>query len=236
MASDLNVEGLRFRYRTGAPTWLFEMPRLVIQERAAVSLLGDNMSGKTSFLKLLAGTVDRAAIEVQGHLTWQERRFAVPPPASAMRDLGLATVNQNDAMFPELSTIENIVISSPAGFGRTQAVSRAKAVLHRFEQLYEAQDIGAARLGALSGGGRGLVRLLRALAWPHQLLFMDEPTANLDEQNRLRVFQVLHEFLDQSATVVLVSHLPSDHEQLATLAQMRQMNRSTLRISDARAK
>lgn len=231
MNEELNVRNLRFRYRTGPPGWLFEISQLVLEGRMAISLLGDNMAGKTSFLKLLAGTLDLNAIEAQGILGWHEQQFAVPPSARAMRDMGFAVVNQNDPMFPELSTLENILLCAPRGITRARAIARAGEAIRRFEQLYPSQDLGSSPLGALSGGARALVRILRALAWPHKILCLDEPTANLDEGNRNRVFEVLSEFLEPTAAIVLVSHVQRDHELLTAFAETRKMKRVSFHIS-----
>lgn len=65
-------------------------------------------------------------------------------------------------------------------------------------------------------------------------MFLDEPTAHLDEPNRIRVFEVLDQFLEKAASVVLVSHLHEDHEMLAALGLRKAMRSRSLRVLGGR--
>lgn len=66
------------------------------------------------------------------------------------------------------------------------------------------------RIGEISGGERQLVLIARAIAQDAQLLIMDEPTANLDYGNQVRVMQVIGELVQQGYSIVMSTHNP-DH-------------------------
>lgn len=66
------------------------------------------------------------------------------------------------------------------------------------------------RIGEISGGERQLVLIARAIAQDAQLLIMDEPTANLDYGNQVRVMQVIGELVQKGYSIVMSTHNP-DH-------------------------
>jgi iron complex transport system ATP-binding protein len=62
----------------------------------------------------------------------------------------------------------------------------------------------------ISGGEQQLTFIARALAQQARLLLLDEPTANLDLGNQIKILQVIRELADQGYAVLMTSHLP-DH-------------------------
>lgn len=66
----------------------------------------------------------------------------------------------------------------------------------------------------LSGGEKQMVLIARALAQQASMIVMDEPTANLDYSNQIRILRVLNDLADQGFGIVMTSHQP-DHAFLA---------------------
>jgi ABC-type sugar transport system ATPase subunit len=228
----IDIESLRFRYRRGQGDWLLDIARFAVEANEAISLHGVNMSGKTTLLHLVSGLIDESACEVaRGGMRWLGRRVTLPPDPIEMKESGLRILNQSDPMFPDLSLVENIMLSSPLGYGRFRTLARAQEVLRRFEITYPDTPT-ASGLGSLSGGGRAMIRLLRTVAYPHRLLLLDEPTENLDDKNRTSVFRLLEELLAEKASLVLVSHSDDDHAMLNRIARTRGMIRRSLRLCD----
>lgn len=64
------------------------------------------------------------------------------------------------------------------------------------------------RIGEISGGERQLVLIARAIAQDARLLIMDEPTANLDYGNQVRVMQVVGELTQQGYSILMSTHNP----------------------------
>jgi len=69
---------------------------------------------------------------------------------------------------------------------------------------------------SLSGGQKQRVALTRARLRDPQILLLDEPTANLDNESRARTLKMLGEFCDSGTAIVIVSHDPEIFSELAT--------------------
>lgn len=62
------------------------------------------------------------------------------------------------------------------------------------------------KIHTLSGGEQQRVALARVLLKPCELVLADEPTGNLDEENKKEVFEILNQLKRQGKTIILVSH------------------------------
>jgi ABC-2 type transport system ATP-binding protein len=106
--------------------------------------------------------------------------------------------------------------------------ARALALLHRVSRFYaRPHDVGALaeRLGIgayartavrrLSGGQRQRLALALALVGRPELVFLDEPSAGLDPQARLAVWDLVREARDAGTSVVLTTHAMDEAERLA---------------------
>jgi putative ABC transport system ATP-binding protein len=100
----------------------------------------------------------------------------------------------------------------------------------RARQWLEALGLGPAAdqlVSNMSGGQRQRVAIARALALEAPLLFLDEPTAELDAINRAHVLSIVREQVDRGAVLVAVSHDPAILELSDTLAVLSSEGRLT---------
>src|SRR5688572_28720227 len=104
----INIEDLRFSYSETEPLeWVLSVPSFSIQASELCLLSGDNMSGKTTFLRLLGGLLPADL--------WRGT-FLVCGRSAGTAELKSASVilSADDHMFPELSVLQNIWIGLPA--------------------------------------------------------------------------------------------------------------------------
>ena len=228
-AALLRVENLEFRYAHGPSDWALRVPDLSLEGGVMYRLFGDNMSGKTTFLRILTGSMSVATSVCRGHLAFGAKRLLVPPSPSQAKRAGIAAVHQSDAMFPSLSTWDNVQVAAPS---ERDLRRRAEVRLWLDGQLRQlSPDLDSARpLESLSGGARAIVRLVRATVWGYRLLCLDEPTSNLDLENRRRWFEMLAASWKSDKALVLVSHAREDHEQLRAIASARSAQYRRLRL------
>ena len=217
----LTTNALSYSYNatTGSrtPDRVIESPGIAIQEHTIYSLLGENMSGKSTLLKILSGHLptNELVVEVNGK---QPRAYS----PHHLRVAGVATCHQGDPLFPELSISENLLLGlqglTCSGVNRKRAEDLLQKHVLRHPKATAHGIRASDPLAHLSGGLRALVRLLRALSWDFQVVLLDEPTAGLDSDTRHACFQLLADNLSSPRSAVFVSHIASEHEELKTLA------------------
>ncbi len=145
----------------------------------------------------------------EGKAIWRGRDIAESPD-NVRRILGY--LPQDFGIYPNLTAIEFLTYLAAA-----RGLS-GKSARRRIEQLLELVNLGESRkrrLGSLSGGMKQRVGIAQALLNDPELLIVDEPTAGLDPEERIRFRNLLSE-LSANRVVILSSHIVSDVEASAT--------------------
>ncbi len=166
------------------------------------ALLGENGAGKSTLIKVITGAHQPdggklivAGVEVS-HLT----------PAKA-RELGIACIYQQPALFPDLTVAENIGLR----LKKTGALSRIRWASQRTLAVELLHRIGAeispdAEVGSLSMPEQQLVEIACALGSGARIVIMDEPTASLTQKEQHLLFKVVHDLRASGVGVVYISH------------------------------
>ncbi len=177
---------------------------LTIKKGEFVALMGKSGAGKSTLLYQMSlldhptsGTVELLE-HVVNDLNEDER--------TAFRLAHLGYIFQDYALVPELSAEENVMLPLiMLGWENPKAIKVAQETL---------EEVGLdARYhylpNQLSGGQQQRVSIARAVAKNPEILFADEPTANLDNASSDDVVKVLHELHDAGQTILMVTH---EHE------------------------
>lgn len=164
-------------------------------------LLGHNGAGKTTLMKALV--------------------TVLKPSAGTIRVCGLDTATQGKevrarvgylpqelAMYPSLSVWDFVnYMAQIKGIRDKKAVS---AVLEEVEML----EFSRRKIGQLSGGMKRRVGIAQALIGNPPILVVDEPTAGLDPEERVRFRGLLSQYASEGRTVLLSTHIVEDIHQL----------------------
>ena len=172
-----------------------------IHQGEFAALIGPNGSGKTTVLKLIL-RLERPAV---GRITlFGSAAGAADGEAAAWRNR-LGYVPQHapaDRAFPV--TVRDVVRMGLLRPSRGYGAGAKAAAVEAMEQA-DIADLASKPWRALSGGQRRRVLVARALAARPELLILDEPTANMDEESEARLFETLGK-LKGSATILIVTH------------------------------
>ncbi|MBM2614669.1 ABC transporter ATP-binding protein [Actinoplanes sp. LDG1-06] len=187
-------------------------------------LLGANGAGKTTLMRILAGIVRPTAgrVTVGGHdLATGAGRHAVQQ--------SLGYLPQDLGVYPDLTArqfLDYVALLK----GMDDPAVRRRRVGELLEVVALTAQAGR-RLRGFSGGMRQRVGIAQALLADPQLLIVDEPTAGLDPEERIRFRTLLSQFAGDR-TVVLSTHIVEDIAQtcreVAVLAQGRLAFRGTV--------
>ena len=178
---------------------------LAVRQGEIFALLGPNGAGKTTTVGMLttrvvptAGTAVVNGIDV------------VADPALAKATVGV--VAQANTLDRGLNVWENLYFHARYfGFGNRGARIAADELLQRFRLTSRA---GTA-ITTLSGGMAKRLMLARAFLPRPAVLFLDEPTAGLDPQSRLALWEILGELHAEGETILLTTHYMEEADRLA---------------------
>jgi putative ABC transport system ATP-binding protein len=176
---------------------------LEVEPGQVLGLVGPSGSGKSTTLLLLAGLEppDVGVVRLDG----EDLAALGPAGRQALRRDRVALVFQGYGLLSLLTARENIEL--PFRVARRDPGAAAAAAT-RWLGLLGLADRADQRTDQLSGGERQRVALARALAVEPDVLLVDEPTAELDEENRDRAVGLLRDAADRGAAVVVATHDP----------------------------
>jgi ABC-2 type transport system ATP-binding protein len=170
-----------------------------------LGLLGPNGAGKSTLMRILA-TVTKPT---GGRVVWNGSDIAKEP--DTLRAV-LGYLPQDFGVYPNLSAIEFLeYMAAVKGLEGTRANKRIGELL----ELVNLAEAARRPLGGYSGGMRQRVGIAVALLNDPKLLIVDEPTAGLDPEERVRFRNLLSE-LSGERIVILSTHIVSDVEAVAT--------------------
>lgn len=167
-------------------------------------LLGPNGAGKSTTIGMLttlvvptSGTAYVAGIDVK-------RR-----PVEVKRRIGVAS--QNNTLDRQLTVAENLEYRGRF-FGMSPRQARARAA--ELLELFNLSERRKALVYELSGGQAKRVMIGRALVHRPEILFLDEPTAGIDPQTRVNLWDALRALHADGQTIILTTHHMEEAEEL----------------------
>jgi zinc transport system ATP-binding protein len=152
-----------------------------------LAIVGPNGGGKSTLLKLILGLLSPTSGEIVSDCA---RPSYVPQET---------LINQD---FP-ITALDVVLMGRVGRFGRYTQADREAA--HRALAEVEMEEHAAKKIGSLSGGQRQRVFIARALVCDSELLILDEPTASVDMQGQIQIYDLLKR-LNRTRGVIIVSH------------------------------
>jgi ABC-2 type transport system ATP-binding protein len=167
------------------------------------ALLGSNGAGKTTVVNILSTLLkaDAGAASVNG--------FDVATQAADVRQ-SISLTGQFAAVDEILSGRENLVLVA-----RLRHLEDPGTIADHLLDRFSLTDAAARRVSTYSGGMRRRLDIAMSLIGNPPVIFLDEPTAGLDPQGRLEVWQAVKELAGHGTTVLLTTQYLDEAEQLA---------------------
>jgi branched-chain amino acid transport system ATP-binding protein len=179
---------------------------LTLETGRILGILGPNGSGKSTLL----AAITRLVPLTRGRLTLDGEDYGRTSP-SRLAHRGIARSFQTVRLLPDLTVLENIQFGADLRLDRGTRLRELvrRRVPDSVTEAIERTGVGdmlALRPGELSYGTARGVEIARALASRPRVLMLDEPTAGMNQPERLEVAGLLRRLRDEGLTQLLVEH------------------------------
>jgi ABC-2 type transport system ATP-binding protein len=200
----VDIQGLAKTYPGKMPVEAVKGIHLAVERGELFGLLGPNGAGKSTTISVCttrslptSGSVTIAGVDVVSH------------PAEARRFMGVVT--QYNTLDRQCTVFENLYFHCRYfGISHAESTKRTDELL----ELFKLTEKSKASVRTLSGGLAQRVQIARAIAHNPEVLFLDEPSAGLDPQTRLALWDIIRELRNRGITVVLTTHYMEEADQL----------------------
>ncbi len=169
-----------------------------VEEGEVFGFLGPNGAGKTTTIRMLCCLISTTA----GEARMDNYRIGKPDDSLQIRKM-IGLVPDNVGLYDDLSAIDNLDFYGKL-YELTEPARRAN--IERFLKMLDLWDRKDARAGSFSKGMKQKLALARALIHEPKILFLDEPTANLDPESAKTVRDFILEIKKQGRTIFLNTH------------------------------
>lgn len=212
----LSTENLSKAYPSGDKKLIvLDQVTFSVEHGSRLAIIGPSGSGKTTLLGLCAGldiptsgTVSLMGYKLNG-LSEDDRAF--------LRNQHTGFVFQNFQLLPTLTAIENVMVPLELR-GEKNVLIKAKELLARVGLADRMQHYPT----QLSGGEQQRVAIARAFITSPKILFADEPTGNLDDENAKQVVDLLFGINgEEKTTLILVTHNLDLAQRMDRILQMK---------------
>ncbi len=172
------------------------------------ALLGENGAGKSTLMNVASGTLqpDGGSIEIMG------KQIAHLSPFEAT-SLGLAIVHQHPAVLPDLTVLENVLISVPEE--RLQSEGSTEKTVQKILDDFGFTGNLRDRVETLTVAQQHLLDLAKAFVLNPKILILDEPTAPLGQESVDILFKRIREATGRGTAIVYITHRLAEVRELA---------------------
>lgn len=177
---------------------VFENFNLKIEDGKMVAIHGNSGKGKSTLLNII-GTIeefDSGEVTVLNHKNVKPNSYR----SQKLLRYDIAYLFQNYALIDSMSVVDNLKIAQR--YSKEKGIEMIPGVLKNVGL----EGFESKKIYSLSGGEQQRVALARVMLKPCKLVLADEPTGNVDEENKGLILELFKSLNEQGKTIVIVTH------------------------------
>ena len=174
-----------------------ENVNLTVRRGEILSVLGENGSGKTSLMNMLAGIYFPDA----GHIYMNGQEVVIRSPKDAFA-LGIGMIHQHFKLVDVFTATENIILGMPGKLNLAEARKRVREICDRYGFDIDPDQ----KIYDMSVSQKQTVEIVKVLYRGADILILDEPTAVLTPQETRKLFDVLRAMKADGKSIIIITH------------------------------
>lgn len=207
----LKAENISKKYKRNSKSEIYfdavKETNFQLNENELVEIIGRSGSGKSTFLSILSGILTPTSGKVfffaEKDMASKDLYALSDKELSLLRNQNFGIIPQGQSGLSSLTVLENVILPSLVyGESNPQIEKKALDLLEKVGIL----SLKDALSTELSGGEMRRMAIARALINSPKVIFADEPTNDLDDENSKGVLDLLKTISKENASVVLVTH------------------------------
>ncbi len=186
---------------------------LYVEEGEIHFIVGENGAGKSTLMKVLSGIYHHGTYS--GDIVFDEHIQKYSGISDSVK-AGIVIINQELALFPELSVYENIFVGHENKNGSFMNWDETKRLATKYLDMVGLKKVDIYdNVGTYGVGVQQLVEIAKALSQNVRLLILDEPTAALNEDDSERLLNLIVDLKKKGITSIMISHKLKEVEAIA---------------------
>ena len=181
---------------------LFTNLNLEINERDSIVITGDSGSGKSTLLNILSLIEETD----EGMVIWNGNEIEKINGRKVNKIIReeIGYVFQNYALIDNKTVYENVEIGTK--YNESINLKNKKQYVYDAIERVGLTGLENRKVYSLSGGEQQRVALARIIVKPCNIIFADEPTGNLDDENANKILDILFNLNEEGKTIIVVTH------------------------------
>ncbi len=180
-----------------------------VQQNSIAGIIGPNGAGKTTMFDLITGLIKPD----EGHIYYHDELITKQPAHQRARGKITRTF-QNVRIFPELTVLDNVIVSSPdypdrfhqAFFSQKKKLQKISAEAFGHLKAVGIQEKAHLLAKELSYGQKKLLEIARCLATENECILLDEPAAGINPTLLISLKKLIFNLKQQGKTILIIEH------------------------------
>jgi ABC-type sugar transport system ATPase subunit len=176
-----------------------------IKRNSIHCMIGENGSGKSTFIKILTGALDKTDGEIM-----LENKIFQPKNIRDAKNSGIVALYQELNVVDDLTVEENLTLGKEKNvigiIQKNDDISKVEKILQGFDNTISLHM----QVADLSTAQKQVIEIAKAVSTDCRILIMDEPSAALSEEETRRMFEVVKKLKESGMTIIYISHKLSE--------------------------